>query len=95
MAFPKIKDRLFFTVKEQHVFFFIAKTTQNEFIAKPSSLSSHGKHNSVALVRVCTHLNVCVSIKNTHLVYMLGTVRQRGMMFSVETKGGIEKECKL
>jgi len=43
MGFPKIEDRFFFvffiTVKEQGVF--MAKTTQNELIAKPYSLSSH------------------------------------------------------
>lgn len=44
MVFPKIKDRLFSQSKNR--VFFIAKTTQNELIAKPSSLSSHRMHNS-------------------------------------------------
>lgn len=50
MGFPKIKDRLFSQSKNR--VFFIAKTTQNELIAKPPSLSSHGKHNAVALALV-------------------------------------------
>lgn len=66
MGFPKIKDRLFFffTVKEQGVF--MAQTTQNELIAKPSSLSSHIKLNSVVRrshVSAC----VCVFVESTRI----------------------------
>lgn len=48
MGFPKIKDRLFFTFKEQGVFF-MAETTQNELIAKPSFLSSHRRRTSLRM----------------------------------------------
>lgn len=79
MGFPKIKDRLFSQSKNR--VFFMAKTTQNELIAKPSSLSTHRKLNSVVHVCVCTCESVSVS--NTHLVYVLEIARLKTKWFDV------------
>ncbi len=91
MGFPKIKDRLFSQSKNR--VFFMAETTQNELIAKPSSLSSHRKLNGIAqLLRpcmcVCARARMCDSPSNTRLVYVLKTVRRResGLMFSAKTQ---------
>lgn len=70
MGFPKIKDRLFSQSKNS--VFFMAETTQNELIAKPSSLSSH--RNSSCESQSNAPFSVCV----------IG--RESGLMFSAETQ---------
>lgn len=95
MGFPKIKDRQLFSQSKNRVFF-MAKTTQNELIAKPSFFVLPQKIQQCSVALTYTH--VCVCMSHIRLVYVLEMVRTQGKWFDVSrenTKGGMKKECEL